>query len=74
VKVGLVRADSGFCTHEIFSALAERGVPYLIAAKAYANLKNEVYGVKDWGKVCPGSTLNGQHQATPGTLRSYCLQ
>ena len=54
VKVGLVRADSGFYTNDILGALEKRSTPYIIAAKAYANLKNEVYGMKDWVEVCPG--------------------
>jgi Transposase DDE domain group 1 len=54
VKVGLVRADSGFCSEQILSALEERGLPYIIAAKAYANLKHQIYGMKDWVEVCPG--------------------
>ena len=40
MKVGLVRGDSGFDTDEIWSALEERGLNYIIAARAYANLKN----------------------------------
>jgi hypothetical protein len=54
VKVGLVRADSGFYTNDILSALEERSVPYIIAARAYSNLRNEVYGMQDWVEVCPG--------------------
>lgn len=54
VKVGLVRADSGFYTNEILSALEERRLNYIIAAKAHASLKNEVYGLKDWVEICPG--------------------
>jgi hypothetical protein len=53
VKVGLVRADSGFYTNDILSALEERSVPYIIAARAYSNLRNEVYGMQDWVEVCP---------------------
>ena len=54
VKVGLVRADSGFYTDEILSTLEERGLGYIIAARAYANLKHEIHGMKDWVEVCPG--------------------
>jgi hypothetical protein len=54
VKVGLVHADSGFYTDEILSALEERRLNYIIAAKAYSNLKNEIYGMKDWVEVCHG--------------------
>ena len=54
VKVGLVRADSGFHTDEILSSLEERGLSYVIAAKAYANLKHQIHGMKDWVELCPG--------------------
>jgi hypothetical protein len=47
VKVGLVRGDSGFYTDEILSALEDRGLNYIIAAWAYANLKHEIHGMKD---------------------------
>lgn len=36
------------------SALEERGLNYIIAAKAYANFRNEIYTMKDWVEVCPG--------------------
>jgi hypothetical protein len=54
VKVGLVRADSGFYTDEILCELEERSLNYVIAAKAYSNLRHEIYGMKDWVEVCPG--------------------
>ena len=54
VKVGLVRADSGFYTDDILSFLEEKEMPYIIAAKAYSNIKHEIYGMKDWVEVCPG--------------------
>ena len=68
VKVGLVRADSGFYTNEILSALEQRGLGYIIAARAYANLKNEIHGMKDWVEVCPGIAVKEwRHQpAAPG--------
>jgi hypothetical protein len=32
VRVGLVRADSGFCTHGMIAALEERGLQYILTA------------------------------------------
>lgn len=58
VKVGLVRADSGFYTDEILSTLEDRSLNYIIAARAYANLKNEIHGMKDWVELCPGIAVN----------------
>jgi hypothetical protein len=54
VKAGLVCADSGFYTDEIMGNLEGRGLPYIIPAKAYANLTYKIYGMKDWVEVCPG--------------------
>lgn len=54
VQVGLVRGDSGFYTDEILSVLEQRSLGYIIAARAYANLKNAIHGMKDWVEVCPG--------------------
>lgn len=63
VKVGLVRADSGFYTNEILSDLEARQLPYIIAAKAYSNIKHEIYGIKQWVEVCPGIAVKEfQHQ------------
>ena len=54
----------GFYTNDILSALEERSVPYIIAAKAYANLKNEIHGMKDWVEVCPGIAVKEwRHQS-----------
>jgi len=44
----------GFYTDEILSTLEERSLNYIIAARAYANLKHEVHGMKDWVGICPG--------------------
>lgn len=57
VKVGLVRADSGFYTDEILRELESSQLNYVIAAKAYAHLKNEVYAMTDWVEVCPGIAI-----------------
>jgi hypothetical protein len=39
------------------SSLAARSLNYIIAAKAYANLKHEIYGLKDWVEICPGAAV-----------------
>ena len=38
VKVGLVRADSGFCPDAIISDLEAHGLPCITATKAYSNV------------------------------------
>lgn len=63
VKVGLVRADSGFYTDAILSELEDRSLNYIIAARVYANFKNKIYSMKDWVEVCPGIAVKEwQHQ------------
>lgn len=63
VKVGLVRADSGFYTDAILSELEDRSLNYIIAARVYANFKHKIYSMKDWVEVCPGIAVKEwQHQ------------
>ena len=53
-KVGLVRADSGFYTESLLNTLEARDLNYIIAAKAYPNIKAKVRGLSDWVKICDG--------------------
>ncbi len=53
-KVGLVRADSGFYTESLLNALEQRELNYVIATKAYPNVKNRIHGLTDWVPVCGG--------------------
>lgn len=76
LKVGLVRADSGFYTDEILSELEERKLSYIIAARAYSNLKTKVYSMKDWVEICPGIAVKEwKHQpANPqGKVRRHIV-
>lgn len=71
VKIGLVRADSGFATDEILSDLEARQLPYIIAAKAYPNLKHQIYGMKDWVEICPGIAVKEfHHQPVNARIRA----
>ena len=36
------------------NSLEEQDLNYIITARAYAKLKNEICGMKDWVEVCPG--------------------
>ena len=53
----------------VLSSLEARSLNYIFAARAYANLKNEIYGMKDWVEVCPGIAVKEwRHQpADPKT-------
>lgn len=73
VKVGLVRGDNGFYTDGILSTLEDRSLNYIIAARAYTNLKHEVYGMKDWGEVCPGIAVKEwRHQPAGPKPQANC--
>ena len=51
MKVGLVLGDSGFDTDEILRSLEVRSLKHVIAARAYANLKKEIFGMNDWLEI-----------------------
>jgi len=53
-KVGLVRADSGFYTESLLNTFEARDLNYIIAAKAYPNIKAKIRGLSDWVKICDG--------------------
>ena len=57
-KVGLVRADSGFYTENLLNYRECKELNYIIAAKMYPNLKQELYGLKDWIELSKGIYLN----------------
>lgn len=42
IPVGLVRADSGFWSHELIELLRRRQIPYIISAKLTARLQKEM--------------------------------
>ncbi len=43
-RVGLVRADSGFCTQGLLEYLESKQLNYIIAARMHPNVKNAVWG------------------------------
>lgn len=57
-KVGLVRADSGFYTENLLNYMEGKELNYIIAAKMYPNLKQELYGLKEWVELSKGIYLN----------------
>ena len=72
--VGLVRADSGFYSDKILSHLEEKSVNYIIAAKAYPNLKGRVYGLKQWVRICEGiEVAEFIHQPLKGKSRRHLV-
>lgn len=47
-KIGLFRADSGFCTSQVLDYLETEAIPYVMSCKLYANLQQEIYKVSNW--------------------------
>jgi hypothetical protein len=47
-KVGLFRADSGFCTSSILDYIENKSIAYVMSCKLYARLQNEIYQISNW--------------------------
>lgn len=50
-KIGLFRADSGFCSEAIFSFLEGRKVPYVIAARLHQVVQDKISQLKTWNFI-----------------------
>lgn len=53
-KVGLFRADSGFCSHSILEYIEGISIPYVMACRLYANLQSTIYSIKEWNNIDNG--------------------
>jgi len=53
-KIGLLRADSGFYSNEIFKWLEENTINYIIAAKMYAPIQHLIASQKVWLQLGEG--------------------
>jgi hypothetical protein len=53
-KVGLFRADSGFCTSSILDFIEGKKMAYVMACKLYANLQSEIYNIVKWNAIGEG--------------------
>lgn len=53
-KVGLFRADSGFCTSEILDYIEGKRLAYVMSCKLYTNLQNEIYQITRWRALDEG--------------------
>jgi hypothetical protein len=47
-KVGLFRADSGFCSETILKFIEGKNIAYVMSCKLYANLQSAIYSVAKW--------------------------
>lgn len=57
-KVGLFRADSGFCSSQILDYIESKSIPYVMSCKLYANLQNEIYQIDKWLPLGLGIWIN----------------
>jgi len=53
-KVGLFRADSGFCTSEILEYIESKSIAYVMSCKLYANLQQQIYQIGHWRALGEG--------------------
>ena len=53
-KVGLFRADSGFCTSQVLDYIEKERVSYVVSCKLYARLQQEIYRVSNWVPIGMG--------------------
>ena len=56
-KVGLVRADSGFCERAFLSELEERDLPYIVALKLNQPLQRALASAQGWWQLDEGIQL-----------------
>jgi Transposase DDE domain group 1 len=53
-KIGLFRADSGFCTSNILDYIEEKSIPYVMSCKLYVNLQSEIRKIDNWNALGMG--------------------
>jgi len=53
-KVGLFRADSGFCCESILKFIENKKIAYVMSCKLYANLQSAIYGIAKWQPIGMG--------------------
>lgn len=74
LKVGLLRADSGFYGEDTLAFLDRRRTNYIIAARMYPTLKSAVWGLRDWLTIAPGIEVSEMRFAHhKGTERRYIV-
>jgi hypothetical protein len=47
-KIGLFRADSGFCSEAILEYIEQKSIAYVMSCKLYANLQSTIYNTQNW--------------------------
>lgn len=52
--VGLLRADSGFCSEAIIKYIEDKSIAYVMSCKLYANLQSAIYNHNKWHPIGVG--------------------
>lgn len=56
-KVGLFRADSGFCCESILKFIEDKQIAYVMSCKLYANLQSAIYDITKWQPIGMGTWI-----------------
>lgn len=56
-KVGLFRADSGFCSESILKFIEDKGIAYVMSCKLYTNLQSVIYNQTNWQAIGLGTWI-----------------
>jgi hypothetical protein len=64
-KIGVLRADSGFCEHAFFKHLEQEAIPYVIAARLNQPLQRALVGSVNWWALDDGIELTEFHYQAP---------
>jgi hypothetical protein len=57
-KVGLIRADSGFCTGALLGLFEEKKLSYIVSARLLSTVRRQLCGLKDWVDVGRGIAVS----------------
>jgi hypothetical protein len=59
MRVGLVRADSGFCGGEFFDYLESNKLKYIVVGRMSGQVKSRLKSVRDWRDIGGGYSVGG---------------
>lgn len=72
-KIGLIRADSGFCSNKFFKYFERKNINYIVSAKLYKPLKLDIQGIKTWIPVAKGVFISEINYRVSKSARSRRL-
>ena len=63
--ISLLRLDSGFHSTDVLDWVEERNVNYIVAARFYEPIQNQIAGLKRWIKLDEGIEVSEMHYQSP---------